>query len=62
MESCTGTLEIRVKFSNIHCKKKNRIHINNLNLFKEVAHEKTLEALDLHLVKIFALFLLEVWP
>lgn len=42
--------------------KKNHIHINNLNLFKEAAHEKTLEVLDLYLVKTFALFLLEVWP
>lgn len=52
-----GTLAIRVKFSSIHCEK-NYIHINNLNLFKEAACEKTLEVLDLDLVQIYALFLI----
>lgn len=45
-----GLLKSGLNFLTYIAKKKNRIHINNLNLFKEVAHEKTLEVLDLHLV------------
>lgn len=50
-----GTLEIRVKFSSIQCKK---LIFTLTNLLKKTAYEKRWEVLELDLVQIFALFLI----